>query len=58
MISFSKVIALEAACQILKIEMKSEAKSYEMPVDVVFWKWISVSCVGIVPLSSVNGRGI
>lgn len=51
----SKVIALKAAktLQIFNIEMKSKMKSYNMPDDVVFWKWISVNTVALVTETAV-----
>lgn len=51
----SKVIALKAArqLQIFNIEMKAKVKAHVMHEDVVFWKWISLSCVGIVTETAV-----
>ena len=57
----SKVIALKAAVagstqdhlQIFNIEMKSKMKSHQMPEQVVYWRWISPSLIGIVTASAV-----
>ena len=57
----SKVIALKAQMQgtaqdylqIFNIEMKSKMKSFQMPEQVVYWKWFSPSALGIVTNSAV-----
>ncbi|KAJ3163550.1 hypothetical protein HDU86_000131 [Geranomyces michiganensis] len=51
----TKVIALKSArqLQIFNLEMKSKVKSHNMTEDVVFWKWISVSTLGLVTETSV-----
>eukprot|EP00899_Mesostigma_viride_P014185 jgi/Mesvir1/22768/Mv14160-RA.1 len=56
-----KVIALKAAVpdaaqdhlQIFNIELKAKMKSHHMPEQVVFWKWISASTLGLVTGSAV-----
>ena len=63
----AKVIALKAAAaagstqdalQIFNIELKTKMKSHVMPEQVVFWKWISPSLIGIVTNSAVYHWGI
>ncbi|KAI8915232.1 hypothetical protein DFJ77DRAFT_461771 [Powellomyces hirtus] len=51
----TKVIALKAGkqLQIFNLEMKSKVKSHNMTDDVVFWKWVSVSTLGIVTETTV-----
>lgn len=51
----SKVLALKAGklLQIFNIELRSKMKTYNMPEDVVFCKWISVNTVAIVTDASV-----
>ncbi|KAJ3152832.1 hypothetical protein HDU89_001035 [Geranomyces variabilis] len=51
----TKVIALKSArqLQIFNLEMKSKVKSHNMTEDVVFWKWISVSSLGLVTETTV-----
>ncbi|CAL8108322.1 unnamed protein product [Orchesella dallaii] len=51
----TKVIALKAGktLQIFNIETKSKIKSFAMPEEVVFWKWISVSTLGLVTEKAV-----
>ncbi|KAI9012382.1 hypothetical protein DFJ74DRAFT_710372 [Hyaloraphidium curvatum] len=51
----SKIIALKAGhqLQIFNIELKSKIKSHTMNDDVVFWKWISPTVVGIVTETAV-----
>jgi len=57
----SKVIALKAVVaettsdhlQIFNLEMKSKMKSYQMPEQVVFWKWITPSKLGLVTQTCV-----
>ncbi|KAF1892552.1 hypothetical protein Lal_00011019 [Lupinus albus] len=39
--------------QIFNIEMKAKVKSYQMPEQVVFWKWISPKLLGLVTQTSV-----
>ncbi|EPS71155.1 hypothetical protein M569_03602, partial [Genlisea aurea] len=39
--------------QIFNIEAKSKMKSYQMPEQVVFWKWISPKMLGLVTQTSV-----
>lgn len=34
--------------QIFNLELKAKIKSYVMPDDVVFWKWITPSTLGLV----------
>jgi len=57
----SKVIALKALVagttsdhlQIFNLEMKSKMKSFQMSEQVVFWKWITPSMLGLVTQVSV-----
>eukprot|EP00958_Prasinococcus_capsulatus_P003761 scaffold346_cov387-Prasinococcus_capsulatus_cf.AAC.4 len=57
----SKVIALKAQIQgttqdhlqIFNIEMKTKMKSHQMPEQVVYWKWISTSLIGLVTATAV-----
>ncbi|CAH8448800.1 unnamed protein product [Schistosoma intercalatum] len=51
----SKVMALKAGklLQIFNIELKSKMKTYTMPEDVVFCKWISVNTIALVTGTSV-----
>ncbi|KAI8818504.1 uncharacterized protein EV422DRAFT_537294 [Fimicolochytrium jonesii] len=51
----TKVIALKAGrqLQIFNIEMKAKVKSHMMAEDVVFWKWISLSTLGVVTETAV-----
>ncbi|KAG9142165.1 hypothetical protein Leryth_007608 [Lithospermum erythrorhizon] len=57
----SKILALKAQIagttqdhlQIFNIEMKAKLKSHQMPEQVVFWKWITPSMLGLVTQSSV-----
>ena len=51
----SKVIALKAGnyLQIFNMEMKSKMKSHQLTDAVVFWKWISTSCVAMVTNTGV-----
>lgn len=39
--------------QIFNIEMKSKMKSFNMPDDVVFWRWITVNTVALVTETAV-----
>ncbi|KVI04842.1 Armadillo-type fold [Cynara cardunculus var. scolymus] len=39
--------------QIFNIEMKAKMKSYQMPEQVVFWKWITPKMLGMVTQTSV-----
>ncbi|XP_077229616.1 clathrin heavy chain 1-like isoform X3 [Tasmannia lanceolata] len=39
--------------QIFNIEMKLKIKSYQMPEQVVFWKWITPKLLGLVTPTSV-----
>ncbi|KAJ3401399.1 hypothetical protein HDU80_006064 [Chytriomyces hyalinus] len=51
----AKVIALKAGrqLQIFNIELKAKIKAYSMPEDVVFWKWVSLTVVGLITERSV-----
>jgi hypothetical protein len=51
----SKVIALKVqkTLQIFNIEMKSKMKAHTMTEDVVFWKWISLNTLSLVPATSI-----
>ncbi|KAL3681952.1 hypothetical protein R1sor_024908 [Riccia sorocarpa] len=57
----SKVLALKAQSpgtsqdhlQIFNIELKAKIKSYQMPEQVVFWKWITPKLLGLVTQTSV-----
>lgn len=57
----SKVIALKAMVagtttdhlQIFNLEMKAKMKSYQLPEQVVFWKWITSARLGLVTQTSV-----
>ncbi|CAI7850704.1 unnamed protein product, partial [Closterium sp. NIES-54] len=57
----SKILALKALIQgttqdhlqIFNIEAKAKIKSYQMPEQVVYWKWISNKVLGLVTLTSV-----
>jgi clathrin heavy chain len=57
----SKVIALKALVagttsdhlQIFNLEMKSKMKSFQMSEQVVFWKWITPSMLGLITQVSV-----
>eukprot|EP00850_Spirogloea_muscicola_P015188 SM000114S24151 [mRNA] locus=s114:187416:198058:- [translate_table: standard] len=57
----SKILALKAQIQgttqdhlqIFNIELKAKIKSYQMPEQVVFWKWISQRLIGLVTQTSV-----
>ncbi|KAJ7546238.1 hypothetical protein O6H91_08G031500 [Diphasiastrum complanatum] len=52
----SRILALKAQIpgstqdhlQIFNIEMKAKMKSYQMPEQVVFWKWITPKLLGLV----------
>ncbi|KAI9336615.1 hypothetical protein DFJ73DRAFT_646661 [Zopfochytrium polystomum] len=46
----TKVIALKAGqtIQIFNLEMKAKVKAYVMPEEVVFWKWVSLSTIGLI----------
>jgi clathrin heavy chain len=50
-----KILALKAArtLQIFNIETKQKVKSHVNNEDIVFWKWISDSTIGMVTESSV-----
>ncbi|KAG8907666.1 hypothetical protein FRB99_002744 [Tulasnella sp. 403] len=50
-----KIIALKAQrqLQIFNMETKTKVKSHQMNEDVVFWKWISESIIGVVTDTSV-----
>ncbi|KAJ6350385.1 hypothetical protein OIU78_006534 [Salix suchowensis] len=39
--------------QIFNIEMKAKMKSYQMPEQIVFWKWITPKMLGLVTQTSV-----
>ncbi|KAJ6325082.1 hypothetical protein OIU76_012210 [Salix suchowensis] len=39
--------------QIFNIEMKAKMKSYQMPEQIVFWKWITPKMLGMVTQTSV-----
>ncbi|CAN1325758.1 Clathrin heavy chain 1 [Linum perenne] len=39
--------------QIFNIELKTKMKSYQMPEQIVFWKWITLKMLGLVTQSSV-----
>ncbi|CAN1748690.1 Clathrin heavy chain 1 [Linum perenne] len=39
--------------QIFNIEMKTKMKSYQMPEQIVFWKWITPKMLGLVTQTSV-----
>lgn len=57
----SRVLALKAQIQgttqdhlqIFNIEEKAKMKSYQMPEQVVFWKWVTSSMLGLVTQSAV-----
>ncbi|CAM6119092.1 unnamed protein product [Calypogeia fissa] len=57
----TKVLALKASTpgttqdhlQIFNIELKSKIKSYQMPEQVVFWKWITPKLLGLVTQTAV-----
>eukprot|EP00271_Cylindrocystis_brebissonii_P014176 TRINITY_DN35436_c0_g1_i1.p1 TRINITY_DN35436_c0_g1~~TRINITY_DN35436_c0_g1_i1.p1 ORF type:complete len:1694 (-),score=426.59 TRINITY_DN35436_c0_g1_i1:500-5581(-) len=57
----SRILALKAQIQgttqdhlqIFNIEEKTKIKSYQMPEQVVFWKWISTTMLGLVTQTSV-----
>ncbi|XP_058100764.1 clathrin heavy chain 2-like isoform X2 [Magnolia sinica] len=57
----SRILALKAQLaqttqdhlQIFNIEMKAKVKSYQMPEQVVFWKWITPKLLGLVTQTSV-----
>lgn len=57
----SRILALKAQIpgstqdhlQIFNIEMKAKMKSYQMPEQVVFWKWITPKMLGLVTQNSV-----
>ncbi|CAI5479630.1 unnamed protein product [Closterium sp. Yama58-4] len=56
----SKILALkgqfaatEVRAYILNIEARAKIKSYRMPEEVVYWKWISNKVLGLVTLTSV-----
>ncbi|GBG80598.1 hypothetical protein CBR_g31057 [Chara braunii] len=57
----SKILALKAqvqgasqdALQIFNIEAKLKMKSYQMPEQVVFWKWVTPKMLGLVTASAV-----
>ncbi|KAL7270849.1 Clathrin heavy chain [Rhizina undulata] len=50
-----QIIALKAqrTLQIFNLEAKEKLKSHTMNEDVVFWKWISEKCLGLVTETSV-----
>jgi clathrin heavy chain len=49
------IIALKAqrTLQIFNLDAKEKLKSYAMPEDVVFWKWISERALGLITESNV-----
>ncbi|KAJ6432493.1 hypothetical protein OIU84_019684 [Salix udensis] len=57
----SRILALKAQLpgttqdhlQIFNIEMKAKMKSYQMPEQIVFWKWITPKMLGMVTQTSV-----
>lgn len=57
----SRVLALKAQIQgttqdhlqIFNIELKAKMKSYQMPEQVIFWKWITVKLLGLVTQTAV-----
>lgn len=57
----AKVLALKASVagttqdhlQIFNIELKTKMKSWQMPEQVVFWKWLSPALIGIVTNTAV-----
>ncbi|XP_024467044.2 clathrin heavy chain 1 isoform X1 [Populus trichocarpa] len=57
----SRILALKAQLpgttqdhlQIFNIEMKAKMKSYQMPEQIVFWKWITPKMLGLVTQTSV-----
>ncbi|CAM6046417.1 unnamed protein product [Sphagnum compactum] len=57
----SKILALKAQIpgttqdhlQIFNIELKAKMKSYQMPEQVVFWKWITGKLLGLVTQTAV-----
>ncbi|KAJ1566832.1 hypothetical protein HK405_008234, partial [Cladochytrium tenue] len=53
----TKVIALKAGrqLQIFNLEMKAKVKAHVMNEDVVFWKWVTLSTVGLVTDRSMEG---
>ncbi|KAI9094637.1 hypothetical protein DFS34DRAFT_628550 [Phlyctochytrium arcticum] len=52
----TKIIALKSArqLQIFNLELKAKVKAHNMSEDVVFWKWISPTTLGIVTETSVH----
>jgi len=54
------VIALRAlrTLQIFNLQTKSKIKSHAMDEDIVFWKWISDTTIGIVTSTAVYHWGI
>ncbi|KAI0065620.1 clathrin heavy chain [Artomyces pyxidatus] len=50
-----KILALKAGrtLQIFNIDTKQKVKSHESPENIVFWKWISESALGLVTDTSV-----
>ncbi|GLT54485.1 hypothetical protein SLA2020_276780 [Shorea laevis] len=57
----SRILALKAQLQgtnqdhlqIFNIELKAKIKSYQMPEQIVFWKWITPKMLGLVTQTSV-----
>lgn len=57
----TRVLALKAQIpgttqdhlQIFNIELKSKVKTHQMPEQVVFWKWITPSTLGLVTQTAV-----
>jgi clathrin heavy chain len=50
----SLIISLHGTTlQILNLDAKAKVKSHTMPEPLVFWKWISVSNLGLVTATSV-----
>mmetsp|Transcript_22621 Transcript_22621/g.70241 ORF Transcript_22621/g.70241 Transcript_22621/m.70241 type:complete len:1205 (+) Transcript_22621:68-3682(+) len=62
----SKVIALKAVVpnttqdhlQIFDLELKTKKKAHQMPEQVLFWKWITPSKLGLVTATAVYHWGI
>ncbi|VDN03972.1 unnamed protein product [Thelazia callipaeda] len=46
----TKVLALKSVrtLQIFNIELKTKMKAYNMPEDVIFWKWVNVNTIALV----------
>ncbi|KAI8903541.1 hypothetical protein EDD86DRAFT_242981 [Gorgonomyces haynaldii] len=51
----SNIIALKAGrqLQIFNLELKAKIKAHAMPEDVIFWKWVTPSLLGLVTETAV-----